>query len=85
MTESVRGQVEHQQGATALRALASGDVDDGQLTLEESLNGTNISATWIGQVVEGSCGKEIRGTWNNAQHPPAPPYPFVLRKQAERP
>ncbi len=67
------------------RLLVSGDVDAGELTLEESINGTNISATWIGQVVAGSCGKEIRGTWNNA--PPSPsapsaaPTPFVLRKQ----
>ena len=76
LRESVRGQ--------ALRgsetALVSGDVDDGQLTLEESRNGTNISATWIGQVEDGSCGKEIRGTWTEAQ--PARTRPFVMHKQA---
>ena len=58
----------------------SGDVDAGELTLEESINGTNISATWTGQVVDGSCGKEIHGTWNNATPPTT--LPFVLRKQA---
>ena len=76
LAESVRGTV--QRGET--RAQLSGDVDAGELTLEESINGTNISATWTGQVVEGSCGKEIHGTWTNAQPPTA--LPFVLRKQA---
>ena len=76
LAESVRGTV--QRGET--RALLSGDVDAGELTLEESINGTNISATWTGQVVDGSCGKEIHGTWTNAH--PTTTLPFVLRKQA---
>ena len=80
--QSVRGTL--QRGGTT--AQVSGDVDAGDLTLEESMNGTNISATWMGQVVAGSCGKEIRGIWNNATPPTttapwAPPTPFVLRKQ----
>lgn len=76
LAESVRGTV--QRGSATAQVV--GDVDDGALTLEESDNGTNISATWTGQVVDGSCGKEIRGTWSSA---PAPerPVPFVLRKQ----
>lgn len=79
LAQSVRGSVQR-GGATAQ---VSGDVDDGDLTLEESNNGTNISATWIGRVVDGSCGKEIRGTWNNAHPTPtAPSARFVLRKQA---
>lgn len=78
LVHSVRGTVQH----GSVTALVSGDVDTGDLTLEESVNGTNISATWIGQVVDGSCGKEIRGTWNNANPTPsAPSAPFVLRKQ----
>lgn len=79
LAQSVRGTVER-DGTTAQ---AAGDVDDGDLTLEESLNGKNISATWIGRVVDGSCGKEIRGTWTNAQD--NRPLPFVLRKQAGTP
>ena len=79
LAHSVRGTL--QRGGTT--AQVSGDVDDGDFTLEESINGTNISATWTGQVVEGSCGKEIRGTWNNAH--PTFSLPFVLRKQADRP
>jgi len=78
LAHSVRGTV--QRGPTT--AVVSGDVDDGDLTLEESVNGTNISATWIGRVVDGSCGKEIRGQWNNANPTPsAPSASFVLRKQ----
>jgi hypothetical protein len=76
LAESVRGTV--QRGET--RAQLSGDVDAGELILEESTNGTNISATWSGQVVDGSCGKEIHGTWTNAYTSTA--LPFVLRKQA---
>ena len=58
--------------------LLAGDVDDGELTLEESVNGQNISATWLGDVVEGSCGREIRGTWKAEGQ--AAWRGFVLRK-----
>ncbi|WP_374668960.1 hypothetical protein [Ramlibacter sp.] len=40
-----------------------GDIENGELTLEESADGQRISATWLGDVVAGSCGREIRGTW----------------------
>ncbi|MFN3377744.1 MAG: hypothetical protein ACK40S_14510 [Burkholderiaceae bacterium] len=75
LAHSVRGHL--QRGA--LRVLLSGDVEDGDLTLEESENGTNISATWIGRVVDGRCGQEIRGTWT---HPSSSrTLSFVLRKR----
>jgi len=60
--DGVRGRVRH--GTT--EALVAGDVDDGDFTLEESADGRAIIATWTGKVVDGSCGKEIRGIWNNA-------------------
>lgn len=70
-----------------VRTQCAGDVDnDGTFTLEESDNGQTISATWSGTVVEGSCGKEIKGIWiqsNTNTHPPTRPAPghsFVLRK-----
>lgn len=75
LAESVRGTVQRGDASAQL----SGDVDAGELALEESINGTNISATWTGQVVDGSCGKEIRGTWNNVH--PNLSLAFVLRKQ----
>ena len=78
LAASVRGRVQRDSG----EALQAGDVDQGDFTLEESINGTNISATWIGQVVPDSCGKEIRGTWT--QDTPPLSLSFVLRKQADR-
>jgi hypothetical protein len=73
--ETLTGHVER----NGERTTVAGDVDDGELTLEESRNGRNISATWLGDVVEGSCGREIRGTWK-AEGTPIE-RPFVLEKQ----
>jgi len=66
-----------------LRSQVSGDVDNGDFTLEESSDGQRIGATWIGQVVDASCGKEIKGTWTTATETSnnAPGHSFVLRKQ----
>ena len=66
-------------GATAKPALLAGDVQYGDLQLEESDDGVRISATWSGQVVDTSCGKEIKGLWTNAFTDQT--RPFVLRKQ----
>lgn len=76
LSDSVRGRVER-DGITAMLA---GDVDDGDLTLEESRDGRRISATWIGRVVPESCGKEIRGTWTDADTDAK--RAFVLRRQS---
>lgn len=76
LSASVRGRLQR----AGTEALLAGDVDQGDFTLEESINGKNISATWIGQVVPDSCGKEIRGTWSQ-ENPPLS-LSFVLRKQA---
>ena len=54
------------------------DLEDGELTLEESADGKRIAATWLGDVVPGSCGREIRGTWQAREAQDA--VPFVLRK-----
>ena len=61
------------------RSQLAGDVDKGEFTMEESADGTRISAVWTGDLVEGSCGKEIRGTWQEEKDPPKP-HSFVLRK-----
>ena len=76
LSGSVRGTV--QRGGST--AQVTGDVHLGELTLEESTDGVHISATWLGDVIEGSCGKEIHGIWNT--HTPEITTPFVLRKQA---
>jgi hypothetical protein len=75
-SESVRGTL--QRGKTS--AQVAGDVDAGTFTLEESDDGTRISASWTGQVVAGSCGKEIQGTWTPTETPERKS-PFVMRKQ----
>ena len=62
------------------RRLLAGDVEDGEFTLEESADGQRIAATWLGELVEGSCGREIRGTWT-AEGDAQNPRKFVLRKQ----
>lgn len=61
-----------------VRGLVAGDIENGEFTLEESADGKRISGTFLGDVVEGSCGKEIRGTWQAEDD--SPPRPFVLRK-----
>lgn len=45
------------------RIQLAGDLEDGELSLEESIDGKTISASWLGRVHAGSCGQEIRGTW----------------------
>jgi hypothetical protein len=74
------GSVSGRVTRAGVSAQIAGDVDDGAFTLEESLDGEHISATWLGTVVENTCGKEIKGTWNNAINNSA--LPFVLRRQA---
>ena len=62
------------------RGKVAADLDDDGFTLEESSDGVHIAATWLGDVVEGSCGNEIRGSWGPAT---GTARPFVLRR-AER-
>jgi hypothetical protein len=57
--QSFRGTLERSDA----RAEVAGDLDEGEFTLEESSDGKRIAATWLGDIVEGSCGREIRGTW----------------------
>jgi hypothetical protein len=64
------------------RGQLAGDIEDGEFTLEESADGRSIGATWVGDVVEGSCGQEIRGSWQAAGDGAA--RAFVLRKLPSR-
>jgi hypothetical protein len=75
LAESVRGSVRR----AGQDVEAAGDVDEGEFTLEESANGINISAVWLGDVVEGSCVREIRGTWQADGERTL--HKFVLRKE----
>ena len=60
-------------------ALLAGELQDGEFNLEESDDGVRISATWSGQLVAASCGKEIKGIWTNALNDQT--HPFVLHRQ----
>jgi len=62
------------------RSRVAGDVEDGEFTMEESADGVRITAVWTGDVVEGSCGREIRGNWQATGEKVA--RSFTLRKQA---
>jgi hypothetical protein len=39
-----------------------GDVENGEVEWEETINGKDPSALWTGRIVEGSCGKNIMGS-----------------------
>jgi hypothetical protein len=71
--QSLTGEI-NRDGA---RARVAADLEEGEFTLEESADGRRITATWLGDVVEGSCGKEIRGRREGGWDGTAP---FVLRK-----
>jgi hypothetical protein len=44
------------------KIFVAGDLSQGEVSLEESDDGTRISAVWEGAVADGSCGKAITGT-----------------------
>jgi hypothetical protein len=45
------------------RGRVSAEIEDGEFVLEESADGRRIAAVWVGHVKDGSCGREISGTW----------------------
>jgi hypothetical protein len=56
--DSLAGRIRHEGHEARL----AGDLEDGTFTLEESADGVRIDAVWVGQLVEGRCGREIRGS-----------------------
>jgi hypothetical protein len=67
----------------APRAQLAGDLEEGFLTLDESSNGVSITGTWNGEMVEGSCGKKVVGTWkdmSSSAPADAPDIPFTMEK-----
>jgi hypothetical protein len=75
---SLRGELNY--GGQA--SIASGDIEQGQLDLDESRDRKNLYAMWTGNLVPSTCGKEIRGTWQKVvpEGDPAVQTPFVLRR-----
>src|SRR5574337_716839 len=71
---TVKGRIER----PGFSSVVVGDVHQGQLTLEESRDGTHVSGNWSGEVVEGSCAREIRGEWTDEAERP---FAFTLRRR----
>lgn len=72
---TVKGEIRRPGGS----AIVVGDVDKGVLSMEESSDGKRTTGTWSGDVVEGSCGREIRGEWTDQNEHS---HRFTLRKAA---
>lgn len=60
-------------------AWVAGDLEDGELIMDESDDGKRIAAVWVGVVVGPSCGQEIRGTRRLAGEDQG--QAFILKKQ----
>ena len=78
---SLRGELDY----GGQRAIASGDLEGGELNLDESRDGKSLHAFWTGQLVPHTCGQEIRGTWQTVPRPGQPEQEsaFVLRRMAD--
>jgi hypothetical protein len=66
---SVRGNIKRSSKGNDLQALVSGDVLDGEFNLDESADGVNMDAVWVGQPQD--CGQTIRGVRFPAEGRPA--------------
>lgn len=65
------------------RAQVAGDLEGVMFMLDESSNGTNLTAGWDGQIVEGSCGEVIEGVWKDLSsdaEPDTADVPFTMRQ-----
>jgi hypothetical protein len=67
----------------AVRYPVAADLDDGEFTMEESHDGLHIAATWLGEVVEGSCAQLLRGVRQSGSADAAE-QGFVLRRHRPR-
>ncbi len=79
-SESLRGELRYAGHAS----IASGDIEDGELNLDESRDGKSLFAFWTGRLVPAACGREIRGTWEQVPKAgePSRKSAFVLRRIA---
>ena len=86
-TDSLSGIVSRDGVAAAghaPKAALAGDVEDGFVILDESSNNTSISATWNGELVQSSCGREVKGVWKDTSASASadvPEVPFTMVKR----
>jgi hypothetical protein len=74
---SLSGQVD--TGAQRYPVVA--DLEDGELTLEESHDGEHIAATWLGVLTPNGCGQTLTGQRQPEQGTATP---FVMRRNQAR-
>lgn len=88
-SESLAGLVQRDLTAPAAAAIPSrlapqaelaGDLDEGMLLLDESSDRVRITATWNGEMLEGSCGTVFHGEWKDTSADDAPAIAFTLTK-----
>lgn len=79
---SVRGRLRRSGPGADLEAEVSGDVTDGEFSLDESADGRHMDAVWTGQPSD--CGKSIRGVRRPAEGrtPADQPLQFLLQRSA---
>ena len=78
-SESLRGEF----SLGGQHSIASGDIEAGELNLDESRDGKTLHAFWSGRLVSSACGREIRGTWQPVPQegkPEGAESSFVLRR-----
>lgn len=56
-----RGSLRGELTRGALRYPVVADLNDAEFTMEESHDGRRIAATWLGEVIAGSCGRALQG------------------------
>ena len=66
------------------RHLVVADWDDETLTMEESVDGQRIDATWQASATEGQCGREFRGIRFTGSEPDASARRFRMRSERAR-
>ena len=68
----------------AATAVLAGDLEAGMLLLDESSNRVNMSGTWNGEMVAGSCGQRFAGIWKDTSVSASAPdaeVPFVITRR----
>ena len=69
----------------AAKAALAGDVEDGFVILDESSDNISISGTWNGELVQSSCGREVKGAWKDTSASAPADAPDVLFTMLKRP
>ncbi|MBF5007556.1 hypothetical protein [Diaphorobacter caeni] len=72
---TVKGSIQRPE----FKSIVVGDVNKGELTMEESRDGKSVSGNWYGTVAEGSCARLIRGEWAGSDDRSLQ---FTMRKSA---